>query len=354
MERDTFKQIFDEGLAAITESGRMSLRDRLAQANPATYYGTSARESVSRLGAELEASRPASDGSVFDEYLGDLDVLTQNLGSLTKFTNNSGRKIRTRADLRAMRQRAISERRQAKKRLSELKVERLDEDVYFIDPESGERKRLTQDTTLASLMPSGRMTADIQEAAAQYYDERIEEMFTQRYDERRAQDVEFNTRLAAGEFDDMLGGRPEERDEAATEAMLRQDIRDEMLGIRRPDQVIGAPGAERQTYEEFGDTSAAQARSAYAQLAASAVQNQASAMAGELRVRMDAAQMEADARKKANIQITEGERARLKQARDIDKSIQSINQTFAKADADFLSSLTSGVDGIDFRADRPQ
>jgi hypothetical protein len=142
-------------------------------------------------------------------------------------------------------------------------------------------------------------------------------------------------------------------DEDALRRNARVGARDEMLGINAP-QLRGSTAREKDSYAKFADTAYEQAKTGYAQLVASAATNQSTALAGEVLLRKQAAVQELDARKKANKTVSEAERKRVQQVLQIDKSIQSINQTFAKADAQFLSSLTDGVDGVNFRADRPQ
>ena len=359
-KRKLFEEIYAEGSKALADSGYMKFEDRLKNYNPSTYYGRASAAAVTRVGDSLESSRMDRDPAMLDDYLGDLDFVTQSLENLSGFTNESNRKVRSRADLRAMRRRAIDERKTARNRLQALKVDRVGEDVYFIDPTSGEQKLLTEDEVIAGAMPSAQPTRQIMNEAKAYFDEKYNEKVEKAYRSRvdslkvwnhftkqrvTGQGVSFSSINPDDLPDDMLSGR----DLRFASAMADREVMSEMIGA-----YSGRSKQEQKTYDKYLDTAYQQTRTGFAQLAAAAVNNSAMAMVGELNLRRQAAATELEARKKANKTVTESERKRVQQVQAIDKSIQSINQTFAKADAQFLSSLTDEIEGVNFRADRPQ
>ena len=367
MKEKLFQSIFNNAAQAIADSGRMGFESRLKNANPSSYYGAAATEQVRQAGAEMEASRTQRDPGMLDSYLGDLDAVTQGLSSLSgSFTNQSNRKIKSRSDLRSMRRRAIDDRQRARQRVQSLKIDRVGEDVYYIDPESGERKMLTEDSMIAQSMPSFQPTAEVMAEAEAYYDQRFQADVESRFEANLAQrtaEVEAlrgQGNMAAYNYSRQVEQGMIEADgrydinESLIRARSQQAVRDEYIGVKDPTTQYRQSAGEIASYQNFGDTAFQQAKKGFAQLAASAAGSTASAMQGELSLRKQAAASELEARKKANKTVSESERKRYQQVQDIDKSIQSINQTFAKADAKFLSSITDGVDGVNFRADRPQ
>tara|TARA_B110000858_G_scaffold109319_2_gene124938 strand:- start:2195 stop:3172 length:978 start_codon:yes stop_codon:yes gene_type:complete len=276
--------------------------------NPIRRMGQESAQMMSDFNADLSVDREAYEGMQtldFESYFSSLDGIQGDLKTAAGLlSNGTGSPIKDRAALRSARTKAIQERQQAKKLLERSDLQYMDESSTYKDPMTGEVVTMTE---------SGMGAAAYQRTSEGIYDEALSS---------------YRTKFSAL---------------AEAQGISQWALYKRTHGISDDSQSAG-------NEQMIMDQTAA----GFASLASSSAQGRMASYQTELQLRTETAEAELDSRKKANRSVTQMEKDKLRQAKQIDNSITDINKMFSQADHDFRLAADAQVNqGVDFRTDRP-
>jgi len=276
--------------------------------NPVRRMGRESADMMAAFNADLSVDRESYEGAGaldFDSYFSSLDGIQGDLTTAAgMLTQGTGSPIKDRAALRAARTKAIQERQQAKKLLERSDLQYMDESSTYKDPMTGEIITMTE---------SGMGAASYQRSTQGIYDAALEQ---------------YQSKFSAL---------------ASAQGISEWALYKRSHGISDDAQSAG-------NEQMIMDQTAA----GFASLASSSAQGRMASYQTELKLRTETAEAELDSRKKANLTVTQMEKDKLRQAKQIDNSITDINKMFSQADYDFRLAADAQVNqGVDFRTDRP-
>lgn len=337
-----------------------------------TRTGSSSADAVSEMGAAMGLERERSSEGLADLnlYFSDLDDIQSELGDIAKLMSPAtGDPIKDRASLRAARSRGLRERAQARARLQSQSVDRVDESSSYIDPMTGERIQL--DATSGTQADYNMLTDGLSARVGEFYDTALSD-----YYEKNRFDIDSSAGLSFySDRMEVLDGqnglkskraltREEYLEDVAAGKTITSDAPSSSLKTaegRTLQYAMGATSVERDMLNadkvsKGEKVAVGQAKQTFEQLATSAAMARMQGLQSELNLRRGAAMGELEARKKANANISEMERKRVQQVRELTNSMDQINRLFALQDSKFLAAENSatGSNGVDFREDRPQ
>lgn len=335
-----------------------------------TRTGSSSTEAVSAMGEALGLERERSSEGLSDLnlYFSDLDDIQSELGDIAKLMSPAtGDPIKDRASLRAARAKGLRERAQARSRLQSQSVGRLDESSSYIDPMTGERIQL--DATSGTQSDYDMVTEGLSARVGEFYDKALADYYQEnRYDIDTTAGLSlFSDRTETGIQGNLIQKaltREEYLEDVAAGKTITTNAPSSSLKTaegRALQYAMGAESVERDMLKadkvsKGEKVAVGQAKQTFEQLATSAAMARMQGLQSELNLRKEAAIGELEARKKANANISNMERKRVQQVRELTNSMDEINRLFALQDSKFLAAENSatGSNGVDFREDRPQ